>query len=335
LTKFGAGPILDRNLRKTEAPIKPDFFLVGAAKAGTTSLYHYLRAHPDIYLSPIKEPNHFATDIRPDRIRPALRRALDGNLDRFRKSDGHLHIHIALVTDRTEYLELFSAAGNARAAGECSVSYLPSAEAAGNIRQFNPDARIIMVLRDPIHRALSQYRMDRKIGSIDVDFETAVREDLAKTGPAWGEQRNYYWNGMYAGQVKRFLNLFPREQVKIILQEDLKANTRREVSDVFSFLGVDPDLDTSVDNTFNRAQEPRWGKLNRFLQKSGLKLVLKRLVPDRWMQKTLSVYYRDADPVEIPPVLYDELCALYRQDVAALSKLLNRDLSHWLTPRVN
>lgn len=308
---------------------------MGAAKAGTTSLYHYLRAHPDIFLSPIKEPNHFATDIRIDHIRPALRQALDANLERFRSSDGNLHVHIAVVTDRAEYLGLFQAAGNAAAVGECSVSYLPSAEAAGNIRQFNPDARIIMVLRNPIQRALSQYRMDRKIGSIDVDFETAVREDLAQAGPAWGEQRNYVWNGMYAGQLKRFLDLFPKEQVKVLLQEDLKADTRRTVGEVFSFLGVDPNMDTTVHDTFNRAQEPRWGKLNRFLQKSGLKLAIKQLVPDRLLQKALSVYYRDANPVEIPPHLFDELCDLYRKDVAELSMLLDRDLSHWLNPTVD
>ena len=139
---------------------EPNFFIVGAPKAGTTSLYHYLDQHPDIYMSPIKEPCHFCYEVRPENFEPSLRERaiqlekdvleyLHGPMDR-KRSGG-------IVTEWEDYLRLFTAATTQRVVGEASVNYLLSKSAAGAIAGRLPHARIIMVLRSPADRAFSQY----------------------------------------------------------------------------------------------------------------------------------------------------------------------------------
>ncbi len=312
---------------------KPDFFVVGAAKAGTTSLYHYLDAHPDIYLSPIKEPNFFASDIRKDRIRPDLKRALDSNLERFLATDGRIQLHIALIQDIDLYLSLFEPAGKVRAIGECSVSYLPSRTAARNIHGFNPDARIIIMLRHPVYRALSQYRMDRKIGSIDVDFATAIEQDMKHDGPAWGEQRNYVWNGMYAKQVKRYLDLFPEEQVLVLLHREFEQDSLETMKRVFNFLDVAEDIPIDTAKRFNRAEQPRLRRLNQFLQNRGWKPMIKRLMPEGLFRTLKQMYYRESPIEDVPADIFHHLEIIFEPDIRELEGLLGRSLDIWREPR--
>src|ERR1700751_3282597 len=147
-------------MRRMKAAPVPNFFIVGTGKAGTTSLYHYLKQHPQIYMSPIKEPCYFASEIRLEnfgpellamatRDAPALRNYLDGPM-REKRFGG-------IVTCWEDYLRLFRQAQAEKGIGEASVCYLWSKTAARNIAAQIPDARILMILRDPAERAFSQY----------------------------------------------------------------------------------------------------------------------------------------------------------------------------------
>ena len=310
----------------------PNFFLVGAAKAGTTSLYHYLSSHPQVFLSPIKEPNYFAKDIDPDHLRPNFRKNLDAALKRFRNSGGKIQLHIAHIVEWEEYLGLFQESGNCQAIGECSVSYLPSAVAAENICSYNPNARIIIMLRNPVWRALSQYRMDRKIGSISCDFDTAIKRDLAITNPTWGRNRNYVWNGMYAEQVKRFIEQFPESQIHILFFEDFKQSVDEEVRRVLSFLDLDTSISVQTDKQFNQAGQPRVAGLNRLIHRSGLKPILKNMVPDSIFKQLKRWYYKETETATLSRDQAVFLCDLYRKNVQRLSSMLDRDLSDWVDP---
>ena len=139
---------------------KPNFFVVGAPKAGTTSLYHYLRQHPDIYMSPIKEPRFFSLEARPMNFEPSYQmRAIRQAEEVHEYLQGPMvgKCPSGIVYEWPDYLRLFAAATTERAVGEASASYLWSKTAASAIASRIPRARILMVLRSPAERAFSQY----------------------------------------------------------------------------------------------------------------------------------------------------------------------------------
>ena len=138
---------------------KPNFFIVGAPKAGTTSLYAYLSMHPEVFMpSTIKEPDYFS------------HKAILAQ---------NLYYNTTHVTNLEEYLDLFSLANGEKAIGEASVSYLYYQEAARNLYDFNPEARIIIILREPVERAFSHYLMDARLGLIKATFDDIVFEKLS------------------------------------------------------------------------------------------------------------------------------------------------------------
>jgi len=324
---------LDDTDGKGDSPMTgPNFFLVGAAKAGTTSLYHYLSSHPQVFLSLIKEPNYFAKDIDSNRLRPEFRRDLDAALKRFRKSGSNIQLHIAHIVDWEEYLGLFQKSGGCQAIGECSVSYLPSTVAAENIYSYNSNARIIIMLRNPIWRAFSQYRMDKKLGTIACDFDSAIRHDLDVKSPMWGSNRNYIWNGMYAEQVERYLKRFSRKNVCIIIFKDFKSDRDKELKRVFSFLGVNEKFPVEMDQQFNQAGKPRIPQFNQFLQQNGLKYIFKRIIPHSVFEHLKRFYYTEAEPATLTRKQAEFLCDIYRDNVQRLSGFLDRDLTHWVDP---
>jgi hypothetical protein len=167
--------------KRSRPPILPNFFIVGAPKAGTTSLYHYLDQHPDIYMSPVKEPNYFAEEVRlrnisaewqewAHREQNSLRAYLSGPMHE-KKFGG-------IVASWSDYLKLFKNVKDEKAIGEASVCYLWSKTAARSIASATPHAKIVMVLRNPVDRAFSQYKQALASGLIAKSFRELVRKSL-------------------------------------------------------------------------------------------------------------------------------------------------------------
>jgi hypothetical protein len=192
---------------------EPNFFIVGAPKAGTTSLYYYLDQHPDIYMSPIKEPCFFSSETRPEnfegsrklavrQLEEDVRRYLDGPMDK--KLLG------GIVRAWPDYLRLFSGADSQHAVGEASVNYLWSRSAPAAIAARVPHARIIIVLRAPAERAFSQYLHCVTGGIVTQSFREYVRASLRYQGEKLGVYKPFLEMGFYAEQVQRYLDLFPR-----------------------------------------------------------------------------------------------------------------------------
>jgi len=144
----------------------PNFFIVGAAKAGTTSLYNYLKQHPDIYMSPIKEPNYFAKDIDINLFRKDYKKTALIDTQKYFSKPKLEELHLAFITELEDYIKLFQKVSNEKVIGETSVSYLYSKVAAKEIKKLVPDAKIVIILRDPIERAYSHYLMNLKEGLI-------------------------------------------------------------------------------------------------------------------------------------------------------------------------
>jgi hypothetical protein len=210
----------------------PNFFIVGAAKSGTTSLHEYLARINGIYMSPIKEPNFFLEEVGP----------LYGHL---------LEAHFA---DEREYLSLFKPKHGETILGESSVTYLCDDKAAGRIHDKVPDARIVIILRDPIERAYSHFLHHLKYGfETSFDFLEAIKSDYNKERKGIGFAHMYIEYGLYSHQIQRYFDLFGRSRVKVIIYEDeFRPKTKETVQDVVYFLGLNNRVpDEVVREVFN------------------------------------------------------------------------------------
>jgi hypothetical protein len=211
--------------------IWPNFFIVGAAKAGTTSLYYYLNEIPGVYMSKVKEPSYFAPNyVRPDPGR--------------------------FLRDKKEYLRLFENARGYIAVGEASPAYLWDPDAPKLIHQTVPHARIIMILRDPIERAYSNYLMKMKYSGMKSSFYDELMRDYKSQEKVFGRSQLYVEFGMYYEQVKRYFDIFGREQVKVVIFEEFVQHPEQSVNEILAFLGVNHTV-TGIREQYNPYSVPR------------------------------------------------------------------------------
>jgi hypothetical protein len=300
---------------------RPNFFIVGAPKCGTTSMYEYLRQHPDVFMPPHrKEAKYFCTD-------------LDFN-------PGHL------IPDEASYLALFADAGGASRVGEASPPYLYSEAAAQGIKRFDPQARIIVMLREPVDFMYSLHRHMVGMAYQDlVDFEEALeagerrrrqdaRPSFCHVSPRW---LWYRWMATFSPHVERYLALFGRRAVHVVVFDDLRERPADAYRQVLEFLGVDPGF------------APAFVTHNPASDKQNRNLALKRLFKTHRglvrLRKRLGLFNRrilrgggrllDRLPgrVELPravdPGLRRRLAAEFAPEVRRLGQLIGRDLSAW------
>ena len=299
---------------------KPNFFIVGAQKCGTTAMYSYLDQHPQIFMSPVKEPHFFGSDFT------------DTRLARYRNS-------------LNEYLALFDGVTTEKAIGEASPSYLLSTVAAQEIHEFSPNAHIIIMLRSPIDMIYSMYHQSHFMGDEPSDtFREAIEPELDH---GWDAHTNRTYSYLEVAHnsvlVKRYLKTFPREQIKIILFDDFKQDVATVYSETLAFLGVDPDF--AADFTIvNASKQVRSKALQDTLEKLHLTpshvrdsawfLALSKLMPEsavRWLVETgKAAYAKEARYPKMPDDLRDRLLDYFQPEISQLSKIINRDLSHWL-----
>jgi hypothetical protein len=309
---------------------KPNFFIVGAAKAGTTALYGMLSKHPEVYLCPIKEPHHFATEINPNSLRPLLhKRYALTDIQQYAKKGMPYPLHSYLVQNRDVYESLFRFSGPAKAIGEASPSYLHSPTAATAIYQYNPDARIIIILRDPVSRLHSHYLMERRMGMTNLKIEAALKEDGQLPERTWGSAALYTELGFYAKQVKHYLQVFPANQILILWHEELQKKPDEVFAQVCDFLGINFIKPTSA--RYNVAEVPRF-VLTRFVWRmEGLKDYLRKSIKSRGIRRMIrKLLFRKTGPAEhMPAELEQRLRTLYSSDIAELSEITGRNLAHW------
>lgn len=207
---------------------KVNLFIVGAAKCGTTSLHYYLSQHPDIFMCPVKETHHFADEI--------IKGNSEVNLKHIKKDRTYHTYHIE---DRREYDFLFSDIKNETIIGESSPTYLWSEGAALKIFSYNPNAKIIVILRNPIERAYSHYISDFSFGLNKCKtFDESVKEGVNAIGDKSNRNFLYLDFGFYYKQISRYRTLFSDEQILIIPFDELKANPLNVMSKAFTFLKV-------------------------------------------------------------------------------------------------
>ena len=310
----------------------PTFLIVGAVKAGTTSLHEYLQMHPEVYMSPIKETNFFSdADMLFQDFNVDYKQDVSINVDKYLEGPMDKKVHIAHVRTWDQYQKLFRDVKNEKAIGEVSNSYLflPSAPTA--IKNKLPDVKIIMILRNPVERLYSQFLMNLKLGKIkEKDLLKEIEADQQKQKKGWGVSHLYLEIGNYFDQVKRYYDLFRREQIKVILYDDFKKDAKGTLKDLFQFLGVDPEFEIDMSKRYNEAGMPRFGKLNYWLTQIGVYGIVKRIFSSGLKNKIKGLIYSQENIPAITETEKNHLKAYYHDDTAKLATLLNRDLSRWL-----
>ena len=313
--------------------VDPNFFIVGAARCGTTSLFEAMSRHGDIYCCPVKEPNYFAFDVTAERRVVAGARR-EGVL--IERAVGSILAppRVAITTDYSAYLRLFDQWGGQKAVGEASTSYLPSRVAAREIAGRFPEARIVVVLRDPVARAHSEYLMHRQLGSVSGSFREAVKPELDDIARGVLGVRGMVLSGLYAKQVKRYLEHFRREQILFLLFDELVRNPRRALERVFRHLGVDPGPAREIVLGWeNKSRVPRFPALAALAHRTGKRTRLLRVIPRRIRRGMRSIFYAPGEPVSAGEDDRQALLEVFRDDIAATARLTGLDLSRWVWGR--
>lgn len=285
---------------------KTDFFIVGAAKSGTTSLAHYMNEHPEVQMSEIKEPNYFS----------------------FEEVDAQkLHSDGKIIRTEKEYHALFSG-HTEKVWGEASVSYLFYPKVASRIYAYNPHARIIILLRAPSKRAFSHYSMDRRLGLVDMDFE----DILNKRGN--NPKLNIYYQqyielGFYSPQVSRYFQIFGEENVSVNLMSDFITNPSGFTQQIYAFIGVDSNFCPEKFDRHNAHIASDNKLIQRMYRSKIIRKSVKKLSSPALRDFIRKIAFKPGKTDVLKPEVNQQLKDLYRDDVLKLEALLNRNLNEW------
>ncbi|MEM9275157.1 MAG: sulfotransferase [Cyanobacteria bacterium P01_F01_bin.143] len=307
---------------------KPNFFLVGAPKCGTTAMSNYLNQHPDIHMGP-KEMHFFGTDLR--RTNKAENQTKEKYLSRLNEGNNL----------ETKYL------------GEASVWYLYSQTAASEIKTFSPEAKILIMLRNPVEMLYSLYYQWLHEGKFLPSFQEAIEQEselrqkaepLFDQGKRWREVMHTDLAKFYE-QVAIYFNVFGQENVKVVIYDDFKKNISQVYQEILEFLEIDSAI---VPQQFERVNSHKRYKNYLFHRlfsnphetpelerkiSSNLRNIVKLLMP-----KKLRKQVRDrlinwntvtSQRPEMAPEVHQYICKQLSPDIKKLSSLLNRDLTYW------
>jgi hypothetical protein len=305
----------------------PNFLIIGAAKSGTTALYNHLEQHPDVFMSRNKEPFFFA---------------MEGETVDFRGPGDQIRLERTVCNNLKDYQELFTGAEHARARGEASTIYLYSAKAAQRIKHYIPGVKLIAILRNPADRAYSSFmHLLRDNREPYRDFEQALADEPRRIQEKWEPLWHYRQVGFYYESLKRYFDLFPPEQIRIYLYEDLNKDALGVVQSLYAFLGVDPTFtpDTSIRyNVSGIPKNPYLHSIQGFLLSPDqpVKTFLKPFIPERLRKRALHGTVGKIREVnfEHTPMREETRARLmcdYREDILKTQDIIGRDLSHWLT----
>jgi hypothetical protein len=312
--------ILNRPTPKKNTRL-PDFLLVGAAKSATSSLHSYLDQHPQIAMSSQKESWFFSFHKKPPHY----------------SSPGVLN---DVVSELDEYLSLYDGAAANQLLGDACPSYLYTYEdTIRNIRQLYSEQalaklKIIISLREPVSRAFSQYYTFRRKVEEPLIFELAVQEDTInrRLQENWNIFYDYLGFGMYSKQVEAFQQAFGKEQVLVLLFEDIHADIEKTCQTIYGFLGVDADyiVDGSLHhNSISGEPRLKWLVAGLF-SRNRFKRMLASLIPKKIRHVILFMIFKPLLKRQVLDLdTGKQVSEKFNKDILLLEELIGRDLSSW------
>jgi len=297
----------------------PNFYIVGAGRCGSTSLYAYCRLHPQIGMSHLKEPNYFVfRDERPPLGGPGVARAR----------------RLAVRSART-YDRLFAAVAGRPVIGEASVNYVRFPRVCRAIREATPGARLVIVLRQPVDRAYSSFLRKRREGLEPCErFEEAWADHERRAAGNWWHCM-HKGKSLYHAQVRPYVEAFPAEQIHVVLSEEFRRDPPRTMAEVFSFLGVDPEPARRCNQLHHEGGEIRsWLLRQLWHGTTGLRAALAPAAPLPLRGRLFPILASrrgvwSGNP-PLAPEPRERFTRELRDDILRLQDLIGRDLTLWL-----
>ncbi len=307
----------------------PNFFIVGAMKAGTSSICRYLAQHPQVFISRIKEPNYYVWENLEHRDRYLVP-----------CPSGLAPIELTqLVRTRDQYSRLFAKASFYQARGEASPLYLPHLPAAARIKRHHPDARIIALLRNPVTRAYSAYSYRRAHGLEPAEsFTEALQAELTGQRASWSYDMRYLETGHYARQVTHYLEAFGGQHTLILNFDHLRSEADAVCRRVLDHLSLSTDASIRTDFIANKTRHPSARLTSKIMAlldwEFPFRQAVKRAVPMEWRHRI-----RVGAPAAVsrfgkrPPKMSDAdhrfLIDYYADEISELERLTGWQLGHW------
>ena len=282
-----------------------DFFIVGAPKAGTTSLFYYLNKNKGICMSSIKEPNFFSSqDLKIQKI-----------------------YYDSLILDNLkEYERIFTPKNKQQIIGEASVSYLFYPNVANRIFDYNPRSKIIIILRDPVERAFSHYSMDLRLGHVKQSLDELFDLGLNNKDNLFFQQ--YILLGQYYEQVNRYIEVFGRENICVKFYDELKLDASSFYSDILKFLYQENDHNIDFNQPFNKSKLPS-NKFIKWLYSWPIIRKISLIFLPLSVIKFININFFKENNNIINNDLKSKLHSFFLEDIEKLEKLLSKDLNSW------
>ena len=287
--------------------MKVDFFIVGAPKSGTTSLYHYLSEHPQVEMSSQKEPDYFSDKAIHEQGMYYAKNRVD-TLDKYES--------LFVQKESVVY-------------GEASVSYLFYENVAEDIKKYNPNAKIIIMLRNPIERAFSHYLMDYRLGLISDSFENIIaKKSKHKNAHLFYQQ--YIEVSKYATQIQRYLDFFEKESILFIDYEDFKKNVSKTVGKVYDFLNISAEFAADINTKYNTFTMPKNKGIRFIYSFVFLRKILTFLFPIYLVKNFRVLLFKTDKKPELLKETRSQLRIIFNDDIKKLEEVLAKNYSKWI-----
>jgi len=287
---------------------KPNLFIAGFAKAGTTVLYHYFNKHPDVYCNPyIKEPRHFSSEF-------------------FNEGHGHRQFFKNIIYKENDYLSLYKKAGDEKYILDGSVYYSYFKGVAGKIKEFNGDSRIILCIRNPIDRFNSHYMMHIRDGFTKDNIESLFKNPETSSGI------DLLKAGLYSDAIREYYEIFGSDRVFIAVYDDLLANHERYYSEICDFLDIPFELNKNkLVNVSGRPKSLVLMSMIRLVKRIVPRFILTR-IKFQFKTKINNIFYNKSTLTKeaLPDEVRVKLVEYYKGDVEKTGELIDRDLSKWI-----
>jgi hypothetical protein len=289
----------------------PDFFLIGAGKAGTSTIYEYLRCHPNICLPDVKEPQFFA----------------DSNFFHGKSFS------------QNEYLDLYNKASQGTVVGDCSTSYFICKNAPKRIFNINRKCKIIVILRDPIARSYSDYLMLKRKNLVRESFVSAIRKELERIKFGIFELPYLVKTSLYHENISEYARVFDLKNILILFTEELNKNSSRVLSLICEFLKLDKNKLNGKNPGIKRNEyiEPRFRYIDPLKNHNYIsEKLIGRLSSKRYsiiLNLAKNILYKAVDKPEMPHEAYDILIPIYSREIERLKSLIGEKAEslrdHW------
>ena len=278
----------------------PNFFIVGGARSGTTSLYEHLKQFESIFLPSIQEPRYFSPNVNPDLFMTKTIRSKD------------------------KYLALYKDVKDEIAICDCSPTYLWDKDAPYLIHEQVPDAKIMMILRNPVERAYSHYLELYSIGTETDDFKTVVNKSLNCSKDYSDRVIDC---GRFAKQVQRYIDVFKRESIKIIIFEEFIKNTKQTIIEVLDFLNIDSNIEhLQFEKAYNQFVVPRNKFFKSLIRNNVLRKLGKNILPRNTLKKLKTITDKPVNKPKMDLETRKQLEIIYQPDILFVENLLGQKL---------